>query len=187
MHELSCGGPGCILETLVLTDEDRDRIAMRMRTRVEVIKFYESGFWDIRSRLSDHDFVITRCIGLQKTGANGHQFSCAAMKLVAYTTGKESVDLFAFPTGAPYRWQSMGDLVSAITHRARLLLAADTLQEGRLADPRARRDLLRVIESLEKSNDSFGDESAPKTKDSRIVAGLLEAAGSRIPGAPVRR
>jgi hypothetical protein len=188
MHELSCGGPGCVLEALVLAAETSDRIATRMRTTTEVVKFYENAFWDIRSRLSDHDFIVSHCIGLQNAGANGHQFGCAATRFFAYLTGKESIDLFAFPTGAPNRWQSMSELVSAIGRRARLLLGVGALEDGQFTDPRARRDLLRVIESLdEQSNNNFGDERAPKTKDERIVAGLLEAMGNRVPGAPFRR
>ena len=180
-HELGCHGPRCTLETLVLVDEDRERIAKRMATTVPVVEFYELVFWDVRTRLSDHDFIINQCIGMQNVGANREKLACAATRLFAYLAGRGSIDLFAFPTGAPNRWQGVGNLVSAIVRRARLLLGAEALQDGRFTDPRAKRDLLRIIETLEQSNDNYGDEIAPKTKDERIVAGLLDAISRGAP------
>lgn len=187
MHDLGCHGPGCTLEALVLADEDPERIAKRMATTEKVVNFYEQVFCDIRTKLSDHDFIVTQCIGLQTVGANREKLTCAAMKFFAYSTGSTSIDLFAFPAGAPHRWQSVSDMVSAIGRRARLSAAFEALQNGQFADPRAKQELLRVIEALEQSNDNHGDEVAPKTKDERIVANLLEAMGGRIPGAQFRR
>lgn len=181
MYELGCHGPCCVLESLVLADEDPDRIATRMTTTAEVVKFYEDAFWDIRSRLSDHDFIVNHCIGLRNAGADREKFACAAMKFVAYMTGSESINLFAFPAGAPNRWQSVGGLVSQIDRRARLLLRVDALQDGRFADPRAKRDLLRVMDSLQQWSDNYGDECSPQTKDERAVARLLDAINGRAP------
>ena len=130
MHDLGCHGPGCTLEALVLADANPERIAKRMATKVEAVNFYEQAFWDVRSRLSDHDFIINQCIGLQNMGANRKKLACAAMKFFAYLTGSTSVDLFAFPAGAPHQWQSVGDVVSAIGRRARLLVGFEALQES---------------------------------------------------------
>lgn len=88
-----CHGPGCVLEALVLMDQEPDRIAERMRTTTEVVKLYESVFWDIRSRLSDHDFIVNRCVGLQNVGANRHR--CPRPASLYYPFGW--VDLVILP------------------------------------------------------------------------------------------
>jgi len=181
LHELGCQGPRCKLEALVLADEEPERIAKRMATTASVVDFYEGAFWDVRTRLSSHDFIVNQCIGLQNVVVNREKLACAALKFFAYVAGRNSIDLFIFPTEAPDRWQSVGEVVSAINRRARLLLQVEALQDGRFIDPRAKRDLLRVIETLEESNDNYGNDSVRRTKDEQIVADLLDYMNGSAP------
>ena len=187
LHELPCHGPRCVLEALVLADEQPGRIASRMGTTTQVVEVFEKAFFDIRSRLSRHDFVINHCIGLQNVAANRQDFACTAMKFFSYVAGVECIDLFTFGAGTPHRWQTVCELVSGISRRARVLLGVDAVQDGRFADPRARQDLLRMVESLEQWSGTFGDEAAPKTKYERDAARLLEVMGGRVPRSPFVR
>jgi hypothetical protein len=109
------------------------------------------------------------------------------MKLFAYLCGSEAIDLFSFTPGAPSRWQGVGGLVSAISRRARLLLKADMLGDDRFADPRAKLDLMRVMESLDQWSDTYDDELTPMSRDERDVAQLLKAKGGQIPWAPFQQ
>lgn len=156
MQEYGCHGPGCVLEALVLVDEEPGRIAVRMRTTTEVVSFYESAFWIFAPGFLITTSSLIAASVCRTREQNRHRFAYIAMRFFAYVTGKESIDLFAFPTGAPNRWQSMSELVSAIGRRARLLLGVGALEDGQFTDRRARRDLLRVIESLdEQSNNNW--------------------------------
>ncbi len=67
LYESTDGAAQATIEALVLADEDRHRIASRVGASDGAIVFYESLFFDIRSRLQQHAFIMDRVIGLNGT------------------------------------------------------------------------------------------------------------------------
>jgi hypothetical protein len=175
--ELGCPGPRCTVEALVLADESPDRIASRVGVSAEAIGLVEQGFFDVRSRLGRADFIMHHVITFEDAGRDPRRFLCAVRKFFAYTAGVESVEVFDLGCDAHRQWRTVRELIFALGRRARALVQVGAARDGRFADPRVEREVLATIESIEAWDGPWGDEKAPKNRDERDAARLLERMG----------
>jgi hypothetical protein len=168
LHERAPVGVRTIVDAMVLANQPRESIVTRAGVNEGSIEYYESLFFDVRTRLHDSPFIIESVIGLRETGADSEQSAAAVVKLLSYYTGPASIDLLMIPRGD--QWISIREVASKFARRARILLHLDTNRSEWLADPRRKQEMLRGIEAIEEYSGQYGDESVPRTEEQLVEA-----------------
>jgi len=160
MREQASTGIRTVVDALVLANQPRESIATRAGVNEGPIEYYESLFFDVRTRLHDSPFILESVIRLREVDVDSEQFASAVVKLLSYYTGPASIDLLTIPRGD--QWTSIREVASKLTRRARILLHLDPNRNGPSAEVRRKQEILRVIEEYP---GQYGDEAILRTEE----------------------
>lgn len=175
LYESTNGAAQATIEALVLADEDRHRIASRVGAREETIAFYESSFFDIRSRLQHHAFIMDRVIGLNGIWKNPRKTYATALKLAGYLGSVAAVDVLTVGAGGPERWLNIREMSTALADRARFLSQIDATFTSREFTPKAIGHLFKVLEENQEWLKGGQFAQSPKDKLERTITRMFQA------------
>lgn len=163
----------CVVEALILADEEAKEIGRRVGLTPEAVCFYEEAYCEIRSRLRHHDFVLHGAIRLGEAKGDAERLVNSAVKMFGYLGGTRAIDVLTAAPKPSTQRRGVSDILSLLAKRARALLQFDVLSRKMAADPRLAKNVAEVVDSIEKCSVRYGDESIPKTKMESLEAELF--------------
>jgi len=163
----------CLVEAMILADEEEEKIASRVGVASEVVHFYGEAYYDIRSRLGSRDFVLHAAICLDEARGDSEKLIDVAVRLFGYLGGTPAIDVLTASLGPSTENQTVSDTLSLLAKRARILLQLKILSTELGADPRLAKSVMEVVDSIENSSLVYGDEAAPRNKKDVIEAELF--------------
>ena len=144
---------------MVLAREPAAHIAELVGLKPEAVTFFEDGFFDVRSRLDKHEFVLNQVIGINRKPRSEEELLFKAMHFYAYLAGPLSLEVFRFYVSRPVRWQHISEVLEDIELRARALLQFTTVGPDGQVSQNVSRELMKLLEWNRENKGRFGDEN----------------------------
>jgi hypothetical protein len=166
-------GAGLVTQALVLAGESQQYIGARHRVAPGTIGFFEEAYFDVRSRLEDRDFIHHHVVRPGEVHVDTRELARKALLMLGYMAGRPAIDLLVGAPGSPSPRMRVRESMLLLAKRARTLFEVNAVRDQFIFDPQKSQEITKIIESIEQSSATYGDEGSPRTAVEAVEAELF--------------